>query len=227
MAEREEEPPAQRPLSVRHEFARGVVDAGDVVGVERVPEAEEPRGDGHAEPHAQARAATLAPVVEVVRHHDQQVDAPARRVQRQDEPEHRDDVPSLTAGKIRAHPPQPTLTAAHAVRPPPKARPPYKRAPVMVKADQMISFWRGRPGYGIGPGCGIGPGYGILIRCTCCPRTGLITGSSTPNGSARPSPPWTTRRSRPGPASSPCSPIRPGSRCSPASGRPARSASPT
>jgi MFS family permease len=34
-------------------------------------------------------------------------------------------------------------------------------------------------------------GCGILMRCTCCPRTGPITGSSTPNGSARPSRPWT------------------------------------
>ncbi len=55
---------------------------------------------------------------------------------------------------------------------------------------------------------------GILMRCTCCPPTGPITGSSTPNGSARPSPPWTRpRRSRPGPGSSPCSATRPGSRC--------------
>jgi MFS family permease len=37
-------------------------------------------------------------------------------------------------------------------------------------------------------------GCGILRRCTCCPRTGPITGSSTPNGSARPSRPWTARR---------------------------------
>ena len=33
-------------------------------------------------------------------------------------------------------------------------------------------------------------GCGILMRCTCCPRTGPATGSSTPNGSARPSRPW-------------------------------------
>jgi MFS family permease len=37
-------------------------------------------------------------------------------------------------------------------------------------------------------------GCEILTRCTCCPRTGPITGSSTPNGSARPSRPWIARR---------------------------------
>jgi MFS family permease len=35
---------------------------------------------------------------------------------------------------------------------------------------------------------------GILMRCTCCPPTGRTTGSSTPNGSARPSPPSTRPR---------------------------------
>jgi hypothetical protein len=35
--EREEEPDAQRPLAFRHQLASGVVDRGDVVGVERVP----------------------------------------------------------------------------------------------------------------------------------------------------------------------------------------------
>jgi hypothetical protein len=36
MAEREEEPDAQRSLSLAHQFARAVVDRCDVVGVERV-----------------------------------------------------------------------------------------------------------------------------------------------------------------------------------------------
>ena len=37
-------------------------------------------------------------------------------------------------------------------------------------------------------------GCGILRRCTCCPPTGRTTGSSTPNGSARLSPPSTRPR---------------------------------
>jgi predicted MFS family arabinose efflux permease len=53
---------------------------------------------------------------------------------------------------------------------------------VIALAVTATMTWRGR---------GHVRGCGILRRCTCCPRTGPITGSSTPNGSARPSRPWT------------------------------------
>jgi MFS family permease len=56
---------------------------------------------------------------------------------------------------------------------------------VVALAVTATMTWRGRRR---------GRGCEILTRCTCCPRTGPITGSSTPNGSARPSRPWTARR---------------------------------
>src|ERR1700737_1447103 len=43
-----ERPPAPRPLAGGHQLSGGVVDARDVVGVEGVPEPEEPRGDRDA-----------------------------------------------------------------------------------------------------------------------------------------------------------------------------------
>ena len=43
--EREEEADAERPLAVGHQLARGVVDRADVVGVERVAQAERVGGD--------------------------------------------------------------------------------------------------------------------------------------------------------------------------------------
>ena len=47
------EPEADRfgPLAVGHQLAGGVVDGGDVVGVERVPQSEEVGGD--AQPHTE------------------------------------------------------------------------------------------------------------------------------------------------------------------------------
>ena len=42
MTEREEEADADRPLAVVHQLARDVVDRGDMVGVDRVTEAEHP-----------------------------------------------------------------------------------------------------------------------------------------------------------------------------------------
>ena len=42
MAEGEEEPRAERPFLVSHELARGVVDRGDMIGVECVPGTERP-----------------------------------------------------------------------------------------------------------------------------------------------------------------------------------------
>ena len=89
VAEGEEETRPQRAFAVGHQLAGGVVDAGDVIGVEGVPEAQEPRGDGHPEPDAEPSAAALALVVEVVGHHVHDVNAPAQDVDGQDEPEHR------------------------------------------------------------------------------------------------------------------------------------------
>ena len=40
MAEREEQADGDRPLALLHEFARGIVDGGDMVGVDRVAQAE-------------------------------------------------------------------------------------------------------------------------------------------------------------------------------------------
>ena len=96
VAEGEEEAAAQGAFAVGHELAGGVVDAGDVVGVEGVPEPQEPGGDGDAQPDAESAAAADSLVVEVVRHHAQHVDAPACPVDRQDEQEHRRE-PALLA----------------------------------------------------------------------------------------------------------------------------------
>ena len=56
VAEGEEEPGAQRALAVGHQLAGGVVDGGDVIGVEGVPDAEGPGGEGHPEAEAEAPA---------------------------------------------------------------------------------------------------------------------------------------------------------------------------
>ena len=50
VAEGEEEPRAERPFLVGHELARGVVDRGDVIGVECVPGTERPGRERHPEP---------------------------------------------------------------------------------------------------------------------------------------------------------------------------------
>jgi hypothetical protein len=87
-----------------HQLARGVVDAGDVIGVEGVPEPQEPRRDGHAQPDAQSPAAAQPVVVEVVRHHPPDEDPPARRVDGRDEPEH-PRYPGPLPGRYLPHPP--------------------------------------------------------------------------------------------------------------------------
>ena len=56
VAEREEEPDAERPLAVGHELARRVVDRADVVGVEGVAHAERVGGDADADAERAAAA---------------------------------------------------------------------------------------------------------------------------------------------------------------------------
>ena len=80
--EREEEPGAERPLPVGHELAGGVVDRGDVIGVERVPGAQRPGGERDPDPEAQAR------VAEVVRLDREDEYPPAEHVEREDHESH-------------------------------------------------------------------------------------------------------------------------------------------
>ena len=58
MAQREEETDPDRPLAVLHELARDVVDRGDVIGVDRMPQAERVGQQRGAE---QDRVATKMP----------------------------------------------------------------------------------------------------------------------------------------------------------------------
>ena len=86
VAEREEEPDRQRPLALADQLAGGVVDGGDVVGVERVPHAE---GVGQ---HARAHAEGLAPADVVMPARDGGGEqAPSDHVQADDDAGHRAD----------------------------------------------------------------------------------------------------------------------------------------
>ena len=85
MAEAEPEARAQRGLPFADELARGVVDRGDVVGVERVARAEQERG--HPEPHAEDPG--VADLVVLGRDQEKQ-HAPADCVQGEDERTHAD-----------------------------------------------------------------------------------------------------------------------------------------
>ena len=99
MAEGEPEPDGHRPLALGHQLAGGVVDRGDVVGVEGVPHAQRVRG----QPETEAEDLGLAHLV-VLRDHDADQHAPAEDVQQQDERRHADDrspfplSPAATAG---------------------------------------------------------------------------------------------------------------------------------
>ena len=73
VAEREEEPDAQRPLAVAHQLARRVVDRADVVGVEGVAHAERVGGD------ADADAEDAAPELQVLRRDEAEEQPEARR----------------------------------------------------------------------------------------------------------------------------------------------------
>ena len=86
MPEGEPEPDGDRPLALGHQLAGGVVDRGDVVGVEGVPHAQRVRG----QPEAEAEDLGVAHLV-VLRDHDPHQHAPAEDVQQQDERRHADD----------------------------------------------------------------------------------------------------------------------------------------
>ena len=87
--EREEEPDAERPLALAHELARGVVDRGDVVGVEGVAQPQRVGRDPH--PETEHAAGTEAVVV---RHYDRQQQEEADDVQADDDRgEHRRSPP--------------------------------------------------------------------------------------------------------------------------------------
>ena len=79
VAQREEEPDAQRPLALAHELARRVVDRRDVVGVERVAQ---PERVGR-EPDPRRERAT-GPEAEVVRHDEAEQQPEADDVQADD-----------------------------------------------------------------------------------------------------------------------------------------------
>ena len=51
MAEREEQPDADRTLALLHQLARDVVDRGDMIGVDRVAQAERIGEQGRAQQH--------------------------------------------------------------------------------------------------------------------------------------------------------------------------------
>lgn len=78
VAEREPEPDRDRPLAVGHQLAGGVVDRGDVVGVEGVPHTKRVRGHPKADPER------LGTDLVVPRHHEQEQDAERHHVQRGD-----------------------------------------------------------------------------------------------------------------------------------------------
>src|SRR5262249_27576979 len=97
MAEREEEPGRQRPLAVGHELTGHVVDRGDVVGVERVPQSQGPRGN------RDAKANTEFFIAKVRGHYREEEDCPAAGVQKKYYRGH-DGEPGSLAGPKRAGP---------------------------------------------------------------------------------------------------------------------------
>jgi hypothetical protein len=115
--EREPEADAERALALRHQLACGVVDRGDVVGVEGVAEAERVGGDAEADTEDAGGAELVAARRD---DHDQQEEADG--VQRDhDRREDRDPAP-LRRGQrplgarparcgVRAHLPDPTAVA--------------------------------------------------------------------------------------------------------------------
>jgi len=88
--EREPEADAQRPLTLRHQLARGVVDRRDVVGVERVAQAQRVCRD----PEPDAEHAGGAELVALRRHHDDQQEEPGD-VQGPDRGGEQRDAPAL------------------------------------------------------------------------------------------------------------------------------------
>ncbi len=84
VAEGEEEPDRQRPLAVGHQLAGGVVDRGDVVGVEGVAQTQGVGGD----PEADAEHLAVGPEVVVPRGDDRDQSEPADHVQPDDDAGH-------------------------------------------------------------------------------------------------------------------------------------------
>nr|WP_244098975.1 MULTISPECIES: hypothetical protein [Burkholderia] len=79
MTEREPESHARRPLAFTEQFARGVVDRRDVVGVKRMPHAQRVRR------HAGADAEGSGADTEMVRNDERKQRTPADDVQNDDE----------------------------------------------------------------------------------------------------------------------------------------------
>jgi hypothetical protein len=80
--EAEPEAHAHRSLALGHELSRGVVDGGDVVGVERVPQAQGVRGD------TQSDAEELTGDLVLLRRHERDQRAPTDQVEQDDEAGH-------------------------------------------------------------------------------------------------------------------------------------------
>ena len=91
MTQREEEPDPERPLSLREELARAVVDRGQVVGVERVPQAERV-GEG-AEPRDHRMGARVV-----------EDEPPAGEMEEHDGASEPSEPPPLFAGERVANP---------------------------------------------------------------------------------------------------------------------------
>nr|WP_244100357.1 hypothetical protein [Burkholderia ambifaria] len=79
MTERKPESDARRPLAFTEQFARGVVDRRDVVGVKRMPHAQRVRR------HAGADAESAGADTEMVRNDERKQRTPADDVQNDDE----------------------------------------------------------------------------------------------------------------------------------------------
>src|SRR5258708_10204361 len=69
-----------------------------------MPESEEPRRDRDPEPDAESPAAALALVVEMVRHHAENINSPAGGIDGENEREHRDQSAPLPTGQVACDP---------------------------------------------------------------------------------------------------------------------------
>jgi hypothetical protein len=104
MSEREPEADRHRTLALRHQLAGGVVDRGNVIGVECMPHAKGVGGEAQPDAQHLGRADLV-----VLRRHDSDEYAPADYVEQQDTARHTDDraplLPAESAAKSRGHPP--------------------------------------------------------------------------------------------------------------------------
>jgi len=101
--EGEEEPDRERALAVGHELAGGVVDGGDVVGVEGVAQAEPPRGEPDADPQHGG----------VPRRHDEEEHAESEHVQAGDDGREATETRPLGACQRPPHQRQPRHATCH------------------------------------------------------------------------------------------------------------------